>query len=644
MLVRYTISMHKINLSLRGKLLSLILVMLFATAFPLILIDLDYLWETQVDKAENYINKALDTIAIECKEMHAKNIFMKAASMEVAKKAIENTATAFEMITLQEMKSKSLEEITRLLNEHSETSFFIIKKDGSHIGQPVGIASHDVLGVRLEDILAQRHYVGDCSFYVFNDGELHLAHISPLAMDGITLVTTTPLSTLENKLQTDFEAMKRSLANKVSNTRKYEFGSVDLLTVNADGTLADHPGYSRHELGLLQATLAKNETYLYLPEREDEIDLCYLKNIPLVNLVAVARGSSQKFLDYIYPLATKQIIFLLFLFLFAASITSLLALRLFSPLKQLTQLATILPKQDYTKPVDLNISLPVERRDEIGDLARSLSLFTKLLHENVSNVISMTAQRERLTQELKIAAKIQASLLPDKDCLNFRNEIGIASRIQPEKEVGGDLYDYFMLDEHSLCLTVGDVSGHGVPAALFMSLCITLLRGLARDCREPEKVVESANQTLSRQNSQDMFVSLFFGIYDIRDGSLSFCLAGHPPPIIIRAADRTCHLCKTDSPDLVTGLMEDISYQSHSARLEPGDTLFLYTDGISEAADNDGNFFGEDGMIRTLEQCHGQDAEKMANAILAAVDKFTNGAEPNDDRTILVLQRKGAEA
>lgn len=637
-------SMRKTDLSLRGKLLSLILVMLFATAFPLILIDLDYLWETQVDKAENQIGKTLEMIASECKEMHAKNIFMKATAMEVAKKAIENTATAFEMLTLQEIKNKSLGEIAMLLNEHAETNFFIIKKDGSHIGQPVGIASHDILGVRLEDILAQRHYVGDCSFYVFNPGELYLAHISPLVTDGITLVTTTPLAAMEQLLQTDIETLKRSLVNMVSKTRIYDFGGVELLAANKDGTLAGHPSYSRHELELIQAALAKNSTYVTLPEREDGMALCYLRVIPQAGLVAVARGSNQKFLESIYPLVTKQVIFLLCLLVFAAAMTSLLAIRLFSPLKQLTKLATILPKQDYTKPVDLNISLPVDRKDEIGDLARSFSLFTELLHENVSHVISMTAQRERLSQELKIAAKIQASLLPDKGTLRCRDEFEIASRIQPEKEVGGDLYDYFMLDEHSLCLTVGDVSGHGVPAALFMSLCITLLRGLARDCREPEKVVETANKTLTRQNSQNMFVSLFFGIYDIRDGSLCFCLAGHPPPVIVRAADMACHLCKPASPDLVTGLMENISYQSHTARLGPGDTLFLYTDGISEAVDNSGNFFGEDGMIRTLDHCHGQDAENIASSILAAIDKFTNGAEPNDDRTILVLQRKGAKA
>jgi sigma-B regulation protein RsbU (phosphoserine phosphatase) len=257
--------------------------------------------------------------------------------------------------------------------------------------------------------------------------------------------------------------------------------------------------------------------------------------------------------------------------------------------------------------------------------------------------LAVLEQAERLrAQELEHAAMIQRSMLPS----NFppfpsRTDFQIHAQMEPAREVGGDLFDFFLLDDHHLAFTVGDVSGKGVPAALFMACCRTLLKATARHEADPGACLTFVNTALLEQNTTDsMFVTLFYGVLNTQSGEIQFANAGHNPPYRYSSGEPVQALRAKSGPML--GLFDGLNYKTHTTSLTPAQGLLVYTDGVTEALDPDNRFFDEH-IEEFLLANSGGTPQQLVSGLQAAVRQFAAGAPQADDITVLALQFVGAE-
>jgi sigma-B regulation protein RsbU (phosphoserine phosphatase) len=292
---------------------------------------------------------------------------------------------------------------------------------------------------------------------------------------------------------------------------------------------------------------------------------------------------------------------------------------------------------------NLDKKLEIKTGDEIELLADSVNAMTVDLKEYMANLSQATAEKERIATELSVARKIQAGMLPSvAPDFSGQTTFDLDAVMTPAKEVGGDFYDFYMLDENRLAVTVADVSGKGVPAALFMVVAKNVLQNLAMAAKthgDFAEVVTRANDRLCEGNDQMMFVTVFFGVLDLRTGEFSYVNAGHNPPLVRRNGDIS-FLPMAKSPML--GVMKGMAFPAERLTLNPGDMLFLYTDGVTEAMNEKRELFSEERLYETLSS---QPKEMTSSEILAAVkhavEVHTDNAEPSDDVTMLGLVYNG---
>ena len=253
---------------------------------------------------------------------------------------------------------------------------------------------------------------------------------------------------------------------------------------------------------------------------------------------------------------------------------------------------------------------------------------------------NMIKEQERIVKELSTARQIQRSVLPHIfPPFPDRVEIDLFATMDPAKDVGGDFYDFYFIDEDHLCLVIADVSGKGIPAALFMMLSKRILEDLARQERTPSTILEKANDLLCDNNQAEMFVTVWLGILEISTGKLTAANAGHEFPAICKKGG-SFELYK-DTHGFVVGGMEGVHYKGYDLQLNPGDKLFVYTDGVPEATDGSGEMFGTDRMIETLSSCTDNTPKEILQGVRNAVDSFVGDAEQFDDLTMMCLEYKG---
>jgi phosphoserine phosphatase RsbU/P len=283
---------------------------------------------------------------------------------------------------------------------------------------------------------------------------------------------------------------------------------------------------------------------------------------------------------------------------------------------------------------------PVATSDEVGDLASSFESMRRALKEYIANLAATTAAKERIESELKIARTIQRNFLPRRfPPFPDRTEFDLYAHVEAAKAVGGDLYDFFLLDEHHLFFSIGDVSGKGVPAALFMAVTKTLLKGVARQNLRPSEVLARVNQELFTDNEELMFVTLFCGVLDLRTGELQYTNAGHLPPL--RLASATGATWVDLPPGCVLGIAPTDEYITKTLRLESMDTLLLYTDGVNEAMDPQQNLYGEARLQAFAASQIGVPPKDLVEALFASVRGFAGQEEKSDDITAMALQYRG---
>ena len=287
--------------------------------------------------------------------------------------------------------------------------------------------------------------------------------------------------------------------------------------------------------------------------------------------------------------------------------------------------------------------LNIKTGDEIENLAMAMKIMESDLGKYVENLTKITAEKERVSTELDIAREIQEGMLPSIfPPFPEHSEFDIFASMDPAKEVGGDFYDFFLVDDDHLGLVMADVSGKGVPAAMFMMASKILIANFTNiDCSSPGKALARVNDSICSNNKADMFVTVWLGILEISTGKLTAANAGHEYPAI-KKANGKYELLK-DKHGFVIGGMDGMDYTDYVIQMEPGDALFLYTDGVAEAMDADRNMFGTDRMLDALNADPGaQQSEQLVN-VRKAIDAFVKDAPQFDDITMLGLKYKGPE-
>lgn len=277
---------------------------------------------------------------------------------------------------------------------------------------------------------------------------------------------------------------------------------------------------------------------------------------------------------------------------------------------------------------------------EVGELARSYISMAKDMGSYVDNLRTVLAEKERIKAELNLASSIQGNMLP---CIfppfPEHSEFDLYAIMDPAKEVGGDFYDFYMIGEDKLAVIVADVSGKGVPAALFMVITKTLLKNHTQMGMEPNKVFETVNRLLCDGNDAGLFVTAWMGVLELSSGTMTYVNAGHNPPLLKRANGQFEYL--RDRTGFVLAGMEDMKYRQNTLSIAPGDRLFLYTDGVTEATNSKQELYGEGRLQAFMNNHAGSTTTAALQELRKDIDAFAGAAPQFDDITMLLLDFKG---
>ncbi len=324
------------------------------------------------------------------------------------------------------------------------------------------------------------------------------------------------------------------------------------------------------------------------------------------------------------------------LIIVVAGIAYLLARRITRPIVGLSQGVRVIGSGN------LDQRLEVHTGDEIEDLAAAFNKMTADLKEYIHNLQETTTVKERIESELRVATEIQTSMLPRLfPPFPNRKEFDLYATMVPAREVGGDFYDFFFTSPTNLCIIIGDVCGKGIPAALFMAICKTLLRTESLHTSNPSEVLFSVNNTLYPDNESSMFFTGLCAMLDTDTGEMVIANGGHNPPLLCPAGQGFEYIQLPRG--LVVGAMPDTKYESRTYKLKPHDTLVMYTDGVTEAMNGDAQLYSEARLLGCLNKLRGKNVGDIIHGVKADIDIFAQGTPQSDDITMVVLDFYGPQ-
>ncbi len=347
-------------------------------------------------------------------------------------------------------------------------------------------------------------------------------------------------------------------------------------------------------------------------------------------------GARKEMTDEFKTQILNAILAILAIALIAAVIVYFISRTISKPIIRLTDTVKNTGEGDFDRKSD------IDTRDEIGDLARGFNKMQDNLKRYTENLKTVTADKERIGAELNVATQIQANMLPRIfPPFPQKKEIDLFASMTPAKEVGGDFYDFFLVDDDHLALVMADVSGKGVPAALFMMVTKILIKERTLSGDTPGRILAVVNDRICANNDADMFVTVWLGILEISTGVITAANAGHDDPAVYRAGGEFSVVKNRHGP--VIGAMGGIVYRDYTIALQPGDKLFLYTDGVPEATDADEKMFTLDGMLEALNGAKDLPPQEILGAVWDSVNAFVGSAPQFDDLTMLCIWYRGRE-
>ena len=353
------------------------------------------------------------------------------------------------------------------------------------------------------------------------------------------------------------------------------------------------------------------------------------------NLIDASLEKSEKSLERDFNFIIIVFLTIFFIsFIIICFVCTKLSKNLSSPIIKLCEATKSIGRGNFELSVDKNSN------DEIGKLAKSFNSMARNLKRYMKNLKKTTAEKEKVHSELMIANRIQRSMLP---CIfpafPGRNDFDIYAVMDPAREVGGDFYDFFFIDENKLALVIADVSDKGVSAALFMVVAKILIKNQLQNGDSPAEVLRIVNNRLCENNEVGMFVTCFLGIFDIKSGEFTYANAGHNPPFLYRKSNKNC-IVITSPHGLVLGGTPNINYLQNKTYIYPGDFLFLYTDGVTEAANKRGRLFSQQKLEEIVNSCGDKNVaiQDLIFDIKSEINKFVGKAAVSDDITMLALK------
>ena len=432
------------------------------------------------------------------------------------------------------------------------------------------------------------------------------------------------------------EVLRMSTSANAMDLRESENQQLAALTADAmkestDVRIVNVQGKDFYMLGVPVKTVGWTLFTAYPKETVDQVGVALLNSYD--GIMSDARSAYQ---GRITETSHSTLILLALLALTAVTAAVILGKRIVKPLNTITKQITSLNEQD---PV-FKMQDTYRTGDEIEVLAESFADLSQKTVNYVEEVRRVTAEKERIGTELHMAKQIQEGMLPSIfPAFPDRTEFDLYASMDPAKEVGGDFYDFFLIDNDHLALVMADVSGKGVPGALFMMASKNILQSNAMQGGSPADILERMNKIICANNPMQMFVTVWLGILEIPTGRLIASNAGHEYPMIRRTSG--IFEIFRDKHGFVVGGMEGVKYKAYELQLHPGDMLFLYTDGVPEATNNKNELFGTDRMLSSLNGHPGDIPSATLQHMQDAVDVFVDGAEQFDDLTMLCLEYKG---
>lgn len=345
-----------------------------------------------------------------------------------------------------------------------------------------------------------------------------------------------------------------------------------------------------------------------------------------------ARELNEARMPYLYIIAVSTFLLAFFFTLFAGTYIRNHFVR---PIKRMSDEATRFAKMN-TKGEKLG---NVSRINEISSLASSIDEMEEEMVSYIDSLKTVTSEKERIATELSLAARIQNNSLPNEfPAFPDRKDFDIYASMTPAKEIGGDFYNFFLVDDDHLAVVIGDVSGKGVPSALFMMVANILIYDRTKTGGTPAQILTDVNKSLFKHNRSEMFVSLWLGILEVSTGKLTASNAGHEDAAVYKKGG-DFELVKTKH-GFVAGGLSNSAYSDFEIELGKGDKLFIYTDGLNEASDRDNALFGSDRMMEVLDELKESSPEELINGIKKSVESFVGDSMLSDDLTMLCLERK----
>lgn len=517
----------------------------------------------------------------------------------------------------------------------------------------------DVKGRPLSSLLRADQLPADGEFAVFSleaapgqnaSAETLLVFFLPAPEDAVVFVLGVTLSDLEREAKYLEGQIIAGTQEKFDTLDLYESGFLVLLSGDSrvlahTGNAAGRDASALPAQGLSRAKERGFVEYEFVPgdgASNTVYRIAYFKALDWYIVAAVPRAEMEASTNAV---VRGMVALAVGSGLFCVLGTLLVAARLVKPLRTLTSQARSLAACDFSAEggdfvsrdeqsplLALARELPVGRRDEVGTLATAFVDMGQALDANIRQLMETTTIKERMQGELQAAREIQMGILPASGTLPHPG-CAIATLLEPAKEVGGDLYDFFLAPDGRQVVVIGDVSDKGVPAALFMSMTVTLVRYALGGFVSPDEAMERINERLSQNNPGCMFVTLFIGVFDPETGVFEYANGGHCPPLVIDRKTRVARVLEETSGPLV-GAMPGMFYTLRRTRLGPDELCLLYTDGVTEAMNEARELFGEQQTLAVAAD-HATSPGKVVDALRAAVAAHRGSAVQSDDITLL---------
>ncbi len=649
--------------SLQAKILILSSVIFIAITASIIFFTQKDVKNAVLTREQKNIENIKNIILLDVEGKYQNLLTAKLAFIKTRKNRLKNTSAILKhaidelcRITNANNEKKTRKKVITWLNSLKISSGIFLADDSNKIFFDTnedfkGKNLNDIKDVK--DIPVSTSINNDNSFFdkfaVFsykNSKDKKLAYLVRLSKWGWTLGITNDISGIEAETQTKINDIIRIMKENFQQIKIANTGTIFLF--NHSGDILIPP--SKEFLPAISENLIMD----FIKSQKNKLFAGFILNGHDINVYTAHIKVLDWYISALVPveeikapanrLAERLSLIIGGIFLLGFIILNIAVKRFSNPLRSLTQKLKDIPHKDLTSKeftLDLKNDIYIKRKDEVGALAAAFVYMFRELQKNIKQLVATTVAKERIESELNVARDIQLGILPKIfPPYPDKKEFDLYAYLEPAREVGGDLYDFFLLDDDHLCISIGDVSGKGVPAALFMAITKTLINTYSETKKSISEIMTRINDVLSKENPNCMFVTLLIGILNIKTGELKYANAGHNPPLI-KSGDRTFYQKGLSGP--VAGAMEMIQFKELSLNLKKGDLLFFYTDGVTEAMNPQEELYSTERLENLVASFSGTQPEEIIEMVKNDIAVFS-GEEPQyDDITMLSLIFHGSD-